>query len=94
MEQRTGKGSFSSFVQACVCVYLELLEQVEVLLSQALIGPLQLRSSLVLVEGRGRVQQLILQHVVLHLIGLELLGHIHLTNLKQRHLITLSWVNI
>lgn len=68
----------------CVCVYLQLLQQVEVLLSEALIGPLQLCSSLLLVEGWGRVQQLILQDVVLHLIGLELLGHVHLTNLMHR----------
>lgn len=65
-------------------VHLQLLKQVEVLLTEALIGPLQLSSSLVLVEGWGRVQQFILQHVVLHLIGLELLGHIHLTNLTDK----------
>ena len=67
----------------CVCVYLQLLQQVEVLLSEALIGPLQLCSSLVLVEGWGCVEQLILQDVVLHLIGLQLLGDIHLTNLMR-----------
>lgn len=65
------------------CMYLQLLQQVEVLLSKALIGPLQLCSPLLLVEGGGCVQQLILQDVVLHLIGLELLGHIHLTNLMN-----------
>lgn len=44
------------FICVCVCVYLQLLQQVKVLLSEALIGPLQLCSSLVLVEGRGCVQ--------------------------------------
>lgn len=65
-------------------MYLQLLQQVKVLLSEVLIGPLQLCSSLVLVEGWGRVQQLILQDMVLHLIGLQLLGHIHRTNLMHK----------
>lgn len=65
-------------------LYLQLLKQVQVLLSEALIGPLQLCGSLVLVEGRRRVQQFVLQDVVLHLVGLELLGHIHLTHLMHR----------
>lgn len=51
---------------------------------QALIGPFQLGSSLLLVEGRGRVQQLILQDVVFHFIGLQLLGHVHLTDLRRQ----------
>lgn len=53
-------------------------------MSQALIGPLQLGRSLLLVEGRGRVQQLVLQDVVFHLVGLQLLGHVHLTDLRRQ----------
>lgn len=66
-----------------VC-YLQLLQQVQVLLSQALIGPFQLRCPLLLVKGRGRVQQLVLQDVVLHFVGLQLLGHVHLADLRRQ----------
>lgn len=68
----------------CRVCYLQLLQQVKVLLPQALIGPFQLGCSLLLIEGRGRVQQLVLQDVVFHLVGLQLLGNVHLTDLRRQ----------
>lgn len=76
-------------IHVCVWLYLKFLEKVQVLLPQALVGPLKLGCPLLLVETGGCVQQFILQDVVLHLISLELLGHINLTDLKEKGFISL-----
>lgn len=61
--------------------YLQLLQKVQVLLPQAADGLLQLCCPLRLAQRRWPIQQLVLQHVVLHLVGLQLLGQVHLEDL-------------
>lgn len=75
-------------LEVCVCVhvrvYLQLLLQLRVVLLQTVVDPLQLCCSLVLAEVRGRVQ-LIVEDLVLHLVGLELLRQVHLTHLRENN---------
>lgn len=64
-------------------MYLQLVLQLRILLLQTLIDSLQVCGSLVLAEVRGCVE-LIVKDLVLHLVGLELLCQVHLTNLDEK----------
>jgi hypothetical protein len=70
-------------------LYLQLLQEVKVLFAQAAVGFLQFLHSLVVTERRG-LNKLLLEHVVLDLIGLELLGDVHLKHLLGREATRLS----
>lgn len=66
--------------------HLEFFQEVHVLFLQLHVCLLQLVQVVGVVEHSAAVQHLVLQDVVLHFIGVELFGDVHLHHLKNsRH---------